>query len=365
MKFSEIGHLFKNTAKDWSEDKAPRLGAALSYYTVFSLAPLLIIIIAILGFFFGKEASQGLLVGQLNTMIGEKSAAAVQELIKNAHRNHGHGVVATVISIAMLLFGATGVFGQLQDALNTIWEVKPKPGRGIKGFLKDRFLSFSMVLGIAFLLLVSLVISSLLAAFGSYLSAMLPGFGMLVQIGNMVISFAVITVLFAMIFKLLPDVNIDWKDVWIGAALTAVLFTVGKYLIGIYLGRGSTTSVFGAAGSLVVILLWVYYSAQILFFGAEFTQAYARRYGSRVEPADNAVRITGADRAQQGTPNRKQGEDNAPPRIETVPVPAIHVTAFSTGRVPWLYKPAFVGFSAMLLVNALKAITGKRRHRKL
>jgi membrane protein len=210
----------------------------------------------------------------------------------------------------MLLLGATGLFGQLQDALNTIWEVQPKPDRGIMGIIKDRFLSFTMILGVSFLLLVSLVISAALTFVNNYFSELLGGFTIVAQILNIVISIGVITLIFAMIFKILPDVEIAWNDVWIGALVTAVLFTIGRTLIGIYLGSTATTSAYGAAGSLIVILLWVFYSSQILFIGAEFTQVYARLQGSRIRPAENARALTETERAQQGAPRRQPQLEN-------------------------------------------------------
>jgi membrane protein len=218
------------------------------------------------------------------------------------------GIIATVASIATLLFGASGVFGALQDALNTIWEVTPKPGRGMLGMLRDRFVSFTMLLGVGFLLLVALVLSAGLAALGKFLGGLLPIPEAVLQAMNFVISFGVITLLFALIYKILPDAEIRWSDVWTGAAVTALLFTIGKFVLGLYLGKGSAGSAYGAAGSLIVVLLWVYYSAQILFFGAEFTQVYANTYGSRVVPSPNAVPLTPEAQAEQGMPRRETVE---------------------------------------------------------
>lgn len=322
--------LLKITFAEWNEDKAPRLGAALAYYTVFSLAPLLIIAVAIVGFFFEEAQARQQVVGQVGGLIGPQGTEALQSLIDNASQP-GAGLIASLIGIITLLFGASGVFGQLQDSLNTIWEVQPKPGRGIWGFVKDRFLSFTLVLGTGFLLLVSLILSSMLAIVGDYLAQNLPGGDLLWQIINFVVSFAVITLLFAMIYKIIPDVDIAWGDVWIGSAVTALLFTIGRFVLNIYLSNSSTTSVYGAAGSLVVILLWVYYSAQILFLGAEFTQVYANRYGSRIVPADNAVAVTEESRAQQGIPRQQQPapEADATPPAEQQPVPRRSVGALA------------------------------------
>ena len=282
-----LWHLFKTTASKWSDDKAPRLGAALAYYTVFSLAPLLVIVIGIAGLIFGDKAAEGAIVEQISGLVGEQSAEAIQTMLANA-RTPSTGGLATVFGIVTLLIGASGLFGQLQDALNTIWGVEPKPGRGVLGMIKDRFVSFVALLGTAFLLLVSLVVSAGLAAAGSAFKALLPAPETVLHLLNASVSFAVIIGLFAMMFKVLPDVKIAWRDVWLGAAVTALLFAVGKYAIALYLGKSDVGSAYGAAGSLVIILVWVYYSAQILLFGAEFTAVYADAYGSRIVPAENA-----------------------------------------------------------------------------
>ena len=297
--------LLKETYTDWSEDKASRLAAALAYYTVISLAPLLVIIISIAGLAFGKEAAQGQVVEEMRHFVGDQGAEAIQTIILNTS-NPQSGILASIFGIATLLFGASGVFAQLQDGMNTIWEVQPKPGRGIFALIKDRFLSLTMVLGVGFLLLVALVVSAGLAAFGKFLGGFLPLPEFIMASINFLISFVVITLLFAMIFRYLPDVKISWRDVWFGAAITSFLFTVGKFLLGFYLGRSSTTSAYGAAGSLVLILIWVYYSSQILFFGAEFTQVYANKYGSRIKPDEDAIPLTEEARAQEGIPKKKK-----------------------------------------------------------
>jgi membrane protein len=224
-------------------------------------------------------------------------------MIDNA-RKPGEGILASVLGVATLLFGASGVFGSLQDSLNTIWEVQPKAGRGIWGVVKDRFLSLSMVLGVGFLLLISLVITTALEAVGAYFGGLLPSWAPVLQALNLAVSFGVITLLFAMIFKYLPDAKVDWGDVWLGSAATALLFIVGKYAIGLYLGKSSIGSSYGAAGSFVVLLVWIYYSAQILFFGAEFTKVYAGHRGTRIAPAANAEPVTEEARAHQGIPQR-------------------------------------------------------------
>lgn len=308
MNFKNAFSLVKETFQDWSEDKAPRLAAALSYYTIFALAPLLVLIIAITGFVIGNnDAIRSQLLTQVQGLVGQQGAQAVDTLITNASKPRS-GIIATVLGIITLVLGATGVFGQLQDALNTIWEVEPKKGGGILRMIKDRFLSFTMVLGTAFLLLVSLVISTALSFINHYFSTLFGGLAIIAQITNFVISLGVVTLIFGLIFKVLPDVKIAWRDVWIGALVTALLFSIGRALISLYLGSTSASSAYGAAGSLVILLLWVYYSAQILFMGAEFTQVYARRSGSRIVPSENARPVTESERAQQGTPRtRKQG----------------------------------------------------------
>jgi membrane protein len=283
--------LFKQTFQEWLDDKAPQLGAALAYYTVFSLAPLVLLLLAIVGVLFrsNPEGAWQKITEQMSYVL-DKSAVEVVQGIAQQAAEPGKSTLATTLGIALALFGATGVFGQLQDALNTIWGVKAKPGLGIWGFLRARFLSFAMLSGVCFLLLVSLVVETLLKAFSHYVQAMLPG-GVAVALSvYLIFDFAVVLTLFAMIFKVLPDVKIRWRDVWIGAALTAFLFLLGKWALGLYLASGTAASAYGAASSLITLLLWIYYSSQILLFGAEFTQVYANEFGSPVEPDDYAVR---------------------------------------------------------------------------
>jgi membrane protein len=297
--------LLKDAGSEWVEDKAPRLGAALAYYTAFSLAPLLVIVIAIAGLVFGQQAVQGHLSAQIQGLVGAEGAQAVETMVANANKP-ATGTLASILGIVMLLVGAGGLFGELQDSLNTVWEVQPKPGRGLLGMLRDRFLSFTMVLGTAFLLLVSLAVSAALAAMGSVFGEW--GVSFLGQVLNFLISFAVITLLFAMIYRFLPDVRIAWRDVWLGAALTAALFSVGEFLIGLYLGYAGTASAYGAAGSLAVLLVWLYYSAQIFLFGAELTKAHAHYLGGGITPTENAVPVTDNARAEQGIPRRDKGD---------------------------------------------------------
>jgi membrane protein len=304
MNAKDVFLLFKETFKEWSEDKVPRLGAALAYYTVFSLPPILFIAITIVGAAFGQEAAQGKIVEQIQWLIGREGARSVETMIENARQLPTTSILATVVGLVTLLVGALGAFSQLQDALDTIWEVAPKPGQGFKDVIENRFISFTMVLGVGFLLLVSLVISAGLTALTRFVGGWLPDFAILIALVNFVIPFVVITLLFALIFKVLPDVTLTWGDVWPGAMLTAFLFTVGKFLIGLYLGNSQIGSAYGAAGSLIILLVWIYYSAQILLFGAEFTQVYVKRFGShRVVPTDNAIPLTERARAQQGIPH--------------------------------------------------------------
>lgn len=317
MNLQAIGQLFQETFKEWSEDKASRLAAALAYYTIFSIAPLLIIVIAIAGAVFGEEAARGQIVGQIQGLVGEEGAKFIQTAITNANKPQT-GAIASIISIVVLLVGATGLFTELQDALNTIWEVKPKPGRGVINMIRLRFLAFAMVIGIGFLLLVSLVVSTGLSALVTYFSNLLPGVDFLWQIISFIVSFAITTLLFGLIFKVLPDVKIAWSDVLIGATLTSFLFSIGRFLLGQYLGNGSFGSTYGAAGSLVVILAWVNYAAQILFFGAEFTQVYARRHGSGITPDKNAIPLndktsTPDETKSNGTTEKKQNKNNKQP----------------------------------------------------
>ncbi len=259
------------------DDKVYKMTAALSYYTLFSLAPLLIIAIAIAGFIFGEEAARGEIVSQIEGLVGTSGAEVVQSLIKSAAFSEG-GVFATIISFVIVLLGSMGVFIELKESLNIIWGVEPRPGKPILQLIKFRVGAFSMVLIMGFLLLVSLMLSTLIVILNTYMGNNFPVLLPAVEIMNIVLSFAITTLLFAMIFKFLPDVILNWKYVWIGAIITSVLFTLGKYLIGLYLGSSSFSSTFGAAGSLVVLLVWLNYSALILFFGAEFTQLYRKRY---------------------------------------------------------------------------------------
>ena len=294
-----VWSLLRETIFEWSEDRAPRLGAALAFYTVFALAPGLIVIIGLAALLLGHEAAQGQIIDQVQDLIGVVGAQAIQAAIESA-RSAGGSLAATGLGVLTLLFGLWGVFGELQDALNTIWGVTTKPWRGVIGAVKERFWSFTMVVGIGFLLLVSLAASAWLAAVGKFFAQLSPLPVAVMEAANALLSFVTITLMFAVIYKLLPDVKITWQNVWVGAAVTALLFTIGKSLIGLYLGRSTVASVYGAAGSLIVILLWIYYSAQVVFFGAEFTKVYSRRFGAVVVPDKRAVPLTAEARAAQG-----------------------------------------------------------------
>ena len=291
MQTKRVFKLVKETFTEWQEDNVPLLAAALAYYTLFSLAPLLVIAIAIAGAFFGEAAAQRDIAGQIQGMVGKDGAEAIQAMIQNANKPSAGGAIATLFGVITLVLGASGVFGQLQTALNTIWEVKPKPGRGLKSFLQTRFLSFAMVVVIGFLLLVSLVLSAVLAGISNFFGSFLPALTALGVVLSFVLSFAVTTVLFAAIYKFLPDVKVPWRNLWVGAAVTSLLFSIGRFLIGLYLGNSAIGSTYGAAGSLIVILVWVFYSAQILLIGAEFTQVYSKNRGVPIEPSPHAIRV--------------------------------------------------------------------------
>ncbi len=291
MIFREIFELYKDTFDAWNKDHAPRLGAALAYYTVFSIGPLLIIVIAIASLVFGQSAARQQILAQMQGLVGSQGVQFIESAIVNSNRPSTN-IIFTVIGLVTLLLGALGVFGQLQDALNAIWDVAPKPGRGLRGLLQDRLLSFTMVVGTGFLLLVSLVVSTGIAALVKYFGAYLPISATTLAGINFFASLVIITIIFAMIFKYLPDAQIGWRSVWIGALMTSLLFAIGKFALGFYLGNSQIGTVYGAAGSLVIVLIWIYYSAQILFFGAEFTKVFATRYGRGIVPAANAVRVT-------------------------------------------------------------------------
>ncbi len=295
--------LVKDAFKDFGEDKAERLGAALAYYTIFSLGPLLVVLIAISGLVFGQAAAEGQVVDRIQGFLGADGAKTIQDMIKSASAPTA-GIIATVIGSITLLLGALGILNQLKGALNTIWEVEPKKGGSFLGNLKDTLLSFLMVGAAGFLLLLSLIANSVLANMSGYLSDKLPFGPLFWQLVNYAITLLVVTPVFAAIFKFLPDVKVKWKDVWFGAFVTAFLFMVGQVGIGLYMSIAKVGTAFGAASSLVVILVWIYFSAQILFFGAELTQVYSAKYGSRRVPEEGAHFTSASSRAEQGlSPN--------------------------------------------------------------
>ncbi len=313
-----IWNLLKSSVNAWIDDKAPRLGAALSFYTAFAIPPLVMIAIFIASLVFNPEAVRSQMFSEVGGLIGQKASHTIESAMAAQYQSN-KGVFASTAAIITLIITATGLFIELQDALNTIWKVQPKPGHGVMGFIRIRLLSFAMIVGIAFLLLVSLVVSAALAAVSHYINELLPAFGVLSAVANGLVSFLVITVLFALIFKILPDVKIAWRDVWIGGAVTSILFTAGKFLLAWYLGKSKTVSAYGAAGSMVLILLWVYYSAQILFFGAEVTKVYATRFGRKAQPASYARWVAPVQNSVQSEATRRPAKSPEPAEHEKEP----------------------------------------------
>jgi membrane protein len=302
MSFSTVWQLLKETYAQWSAAKPFQMAAALAYYTLFSLAPLLLIAIAVAGLVFGREATERQILMTFQGFVGPQGAQAIEGLLHSVSIP-GSGILATVIGVVTLLIGAGGVVGQLQESLNTIWEVEANPEGGLWSLLRTRVVSFAMVLGVGFLLLVSLIISAALTAVIQLFHGILPGSDALWQGLELLVSFGLITLLFALIYKVLPDVEMAWRNVWMGAAITALLFTVGKFLLGLYLGQKGITSPYGAAGSLVLVLLWVYYSGLIFFFGAAFTKVYATLHDADLRPTAQAVSKKDRDRAERHTVN--------------------------------------------------------------
>jgi membrane protein len=297
----KYGNLLKAAAAEWREDKVSRLAAALSYYTILSLVPLLTIGLALAGSVFGREAAEGRVAEQLQEVVGPSGAKAVLTLV-NTIRSIPLSRGGAILGVVALLFGASNVFHQLRDTLNTIWQVKGRPGRGLKGELVDRFRALVMVFGMGLLLVISLGLAAALSQIGHVLRASLPGLPSVFTFKtlHLLLGFGVNTLLFALMYKLLPDTEITWKDVRVGAAITALLFTAGQFLIGVYLGNTQIGAIFGPAGAVVILLAWVYFSAQLVFFGAELTWVYANTYGSRIVPSQNAAPLLEADAARQG-----------------------------------------------------------------
>jgi membrane protein len=281
MSWRKIWSLLKETVEEWQRDRVDQMAAALAYYTLFSIAPLLVIAVAVAGAVFGEEAARGEIVAQIQGLLGKAGAEVVQTALANTQNPQaGNGILPSVISTLALLFGASGVFIQLQDSLNAVWNVEPSPQAGVKAVVRKRIFSFAMVITIGFILMVSLVVSAVLAGLSAFTNQLFPALEVFWKVFNVGISLGVFTLLFALIYKYLPDIRIAWKDVLVGAFFTSLLFSIGKELLGFYLGNGSFGSAYGAAGSVVTVLAWIYYSVQIMLFGAEFTQVYTRKYGS-------------------------------------------------------------------------------------
>jgi membrane protein len=292
-KIKNFGALLKDTFREWNEREPFNNSIIISYYTIFSLPGLLVIIVNLAGYFFGAEAVTNQISTQIGSLVGGDTAKDIQEMIANASQSKGKGL-ATVLSVATLIFGATGVFYQLQQILNKMWEVKPKPKQKILKLIKDRFFSFGLILVIGFIMLVSLVLSAAVTSLSDWFSSNVSEALVVLFSGlDIILSLGIVTLLFAAIYKFLPDATIKWKDVWVGAALTAVLFVVAKFLLGLYFGQSNPGSTYGAAGSIILIMLWVSYAGLILLFGAQFTKVYADTYGTKVEPTENAVSTEG------------------------------------------------------------------------
>jgi membrane protein len=322
LPFKKYLGLLKESAASWSADYAPSMGAAISYYTLFSIAPLLLIIIAVAGMVFGADAARGAIFEQLRGLIGEGGAQAIEGMVEAANKSEG-GIISTILGVLVLLLGATTVFNELQNALDRIWRAPARvKSSGIWNLLRTRLLSFGMVLGMAFLLMVSLVASAALAALGKWWTP--AGWEAVMHLLDIVVSFGLITVMFALIYRFIPRVHVAWRDVWIGAAVTSLLFAIGKFLIGLYLGKSAVASSFGAAGSLVVLMLWVYYSAQIFLFGAEFTWVYAHEHGSRrgqarPKPGAEAVPERGKQEGEEAAVEHR----HFPLPVQVVPEPIV------------------------------------------
>lgn len=292
LNFTKMFRFLKQVFNDFIDDKALKFSASLSYYTVFSIAPFLAIIISFSGFFFGKEAVKGELYPQINELVGHEAAIQIQQMITNIHLSQNN-FFATTVSVVVLLIGATGIFSEIQDSINHIWGLKAKPKRGVLKILINRLISFSLIISLGFLLMVSLLLNTVVEALSKQLMRLLPANGVyVIDLVNNCIMFILISLLFGIIFKVLPDAKIRWKNVMVGAVATAVLFMAGKFCIGFYLGHNNMGNVYGTAGSIIIVMLWVYYSAVILYFGAEFTKVYAKHYGGEIAPNDYAVWIS-------------------------------------------------------------------------
>ncbi|MGC3987430.1 MAG: YihY/virulence factor BrkB family protein [Pseudorhodoferax sp.] len=359
MQLGKWTKLVKEAVVAWSDDYAPSMGAAISYYTLFSLAPLLVLVIAVAGLAFGAEAVRGQISAQLSALMGPETAEAIEGMVESATVSDA-GIWASIASVAVLLVGATSVFSELQAALDRIWHVpESRKPSGVWGLLRARLFSLGLILGLAFLLMVSLAVSAGLAAFGSYIGTLLPGQELLLQALNTVVAVSVTTVLFAMIFKLMPTARVAWRDVWVGAVVTALLFEVGKLLIGLYLGKSALSSSFAGAGALVVLLAWVYYAAQIFLLGAEFTKVYAYTHGSARdrEPA-TPVQLTAADagKATAAAP--------VPPASAAAPAPAAAVSRWTVHASRELL-PRLALLGGLVLLRILVESRAKRERRRV
>ncbi|MCZ2497669.1 YihY family inner membrane protein [Xylophilus sp. Kf1] len=354
MDFKRFFDLARKSVSAWSDDYAPSMGAAIAYYTVFSLAPLLLIVIAVAGAVFGRDAVQGEIVTQLQGLIGRDGALAIQGLIKSASKP-ADGLIAGAISLGVLLIGATTVFGELQSALDRIWQVPQKVKSGLMATLKTRVLSFGLILGLAFLLMVSLVVSAGVAVIGRWAGDIVPGWEIGLLLINLCISLGITTVLFAMIYKLMPQARIDWRDVWVGAGVTAVLFEVGKLLISLYVGKTSVASSYAAAGSIIVLLVWVYYSAQIFLLGAEFTWVFANEHGSRARLHSPATPAAAAAPAAIPQKSSADGDEHRE-RVE-------HASAAPTSGPTWQQKVLVYG-TLTALQFAVRIAMGRSQARR-
>ena len=302
---SNSGSLLLEAFREWRRDNALELGAALAYYTVFSLAPLLVIVIAIAGLAFGREAAQGEIFSQFRGLIGAEGAAVIQTAVESASKP-ASGIIAGLVGLVALILGAGGVFGQLQTSLDRIWNAPPQPSRGgWKGWVRQNLLSFALVVGVGFLLLVSLVMSAGLAGFGRWIGHRYPGLDLVLGATNEVLSFAAIALLFALVYRVLPNVRLTWRDVWFGGVLTALLFELGKSLIGLWVSTTKVGSTYGVAGTILVVLTWVYYASQIVFYGAECTQVFATRYGTRAGRKSDAPAAKGRRDARREPATRR------------------------------------------------------------
>ncbi len=333
---ADTWRLVRSAVSAWVDDYAASMGAALAFYTLFSIAPLLLIVISVAGLVFGQDAARGEIFAQLSGMLGDDSAKAVESMLQGLNRPEA-GIISTIVGVALLVVGATTVFAELQDAMDRIWRAPTRPKGGLWALIRARLLSLGMVMGIGFLLMVSLVLSAGLSALGKWWGPWLGEQAFLAQAINLVISFALVTAMFAMIYKVIPRVKIAWRDVWVGAALTALLFTVGKFLIGLYIGRSGVASPFGAAGSLVVLLLWVYYSAQIFLLGAEFTWVYSHQHASRRGKAVTSESAAPVPQRERPGPDGLNAEATGP---STLPAPQPRPGPVSQGFPPRKNLPA-------------------------